>query len=189
MLDKHIIADEVSHLLKTKYKNTPPKDIPFNLAFTDVADKYHVLGESRGALKSEIGSILGKRPRKAKGKNKLVAEEKKYIFTTLQTSNTIEFISEDKITFRFGKSAKGIPMLYSYSGASMPSESLKKAAQSLIKKGTVVNEGLLNMVEMAFRVYDPCFGCATHSLPGQMPLQVTIYDAQGNLKEVLKQYC
>ena len=25
------------------------------------------------------------------------------------------------------------------------------------------------MVEMAFRAYDPCFGCATHSLPGQMP--------------------
>ena len=29
------------------------------------------------------------------------------------------------------------------------------------------------MVEMAFRAYDPCFGCATHSLPGQMPLEVT----------------
>ncbi len=35
-------------------------------------------------------------------------------------------------------------------------------------------EGLLNMVEMAFRAYDPCFGCATHSLPGQMPLEVTV---------------
>ena len=60
------------------------------------------------------------------------------------------------------------------------SMSIKKAAQSLIKKGTVVTEGMLNMVEMAFRAYDPCFGCATHSLPGQMPLQVTIRDAQGN---------
>ena len=58
------------------------------------------------------------------------------------------------------------------------SMSIKKAAQSLIKKGTVVNEGLLNMVEMAFRAYDPCFGCATHSLPGQMPLEVTIHDAR-----------
>ena len=28
------------------------------------------------------------------------------------------------------------------------------------------------MIEMAFRAYDPCFGCATHSLPGQMPLTV-----------------
>lgn len=69
------------------------------------------------------------------------------------------------------------------------SMSIKKAAQSLIKKGTVVTEGMLNMVEMAFRAYDPCFGCATHSLPGQMPLQVTVWDADGNPVEVLKQYC
>jgi len=69
------------------------------------------------------------------------------------------------------------------------SMSVKKAAQSLIHKGTVVTEGMLNMVEMAFRAYDPCFGCATHSLPGQMPLQVTIWDADGNPVEVLKQHC
>jgi F420-non-reducing hydrogenase large subunit len=67
--------------------------------------------------------------------------------------------------------------------------STKKAAQSLIKKGTVVSEGLLNMIEMAFRAYDPCFGCATHTLPGQMPLEVTIKDANGNIINVLKQYC
>jgi F420-non-reducing hydrogenase large subunit len=67
--------------------------------------------------------------------------------------------------------------------------STNKAARSLIKKGVVVNEGLLNMVEMAFRAYDPCFGCATHTLPGQMPLEVSIHDAQGNLVEVLKQNC
>ena len=69
------------------------------------------------------------------------------------------------------------------------SMSINKAASSLIKKGTVVTEGMLNMVEMAFRAYDPCFGCATHSLPGKMPLQVTIRDAKGELVEVLKQYC
>jgi F420-non-reducing hydrogenase large subunit len=39
---------------------------------------------------------------------------------------------------------------------------------------------------MAFRAYDPCFGCATHSLPGQMPLEVTIRDAAGNEVEVVK---
>ena len=59
--------------------------------------------------------------------------------------------------------------------------SVKKAAQSLIKGGQVVTQGLLNRVEMAFRAYDPCLGCATHTLPGQMPLQVTIRDAQGNI--------
>ncbi len=69
------------------------------------------------------------------------------------------------------------------------SMSIHKAATSLIKKGTVVTEGMLNMVEMAFRAYDPCFGCATHSLPGKMPLEVTIRDADGNPVEVLKQYC
>jgi F420-non-reducing hydrogenase large subunit len=66
---------------------------------------------------------------------------------------------------------------------------IKKAAQNFIKAGTVVTEGLLNRVEMAFRSYDPCFGCATHSLPGKMPLEVKITDAKGETVEVLKQYC
>ncbi|MGD8458017.1 MAG: nickel-dependent hydrogenase large subunit, partial [Anaerolineales bacterium] len=67
--------------------------------------------------------------------------------------------------------------------------SIKKAAQGVIKKGKPVTEPLLNMVEMAFRSYDPCFGCATHSLPGQMPLEVKITDANGETVDVLRQYC
>jgi F420-non-reducing hydrogenase large subunit len=51
-----------------------------------------------------------------------------------------------------------------------------------------VTEGLLNMVEMAFRAYDPCFGCATHSLPGQMPLEVRLRDPQGHLIQRLVQH-
>lgn len=58
--------------------------------------------------------------------------------------------------------------------------SVKKAAQGLIQKGAVITEGLLNRIEMGFRAYDPCFGCATHALPGQMPLEVVIRDAHGN---------
>ena len=54
------------------------------------------------------------------------------------------------------------------------SMSLKKAAEGLIKGGTEISEGTLNMIEMAFRAYDPCFGCATHTLPGDMPLEVTV---------------
>lgn len=62
--------------------------------------------------------------------------------------------------------------------------SVKRAAQNLIKNGEV-SDGLLNMVEMAFRAYDPCLACATHSLPGQMPLIVNIYDSQRNkIKEI-----
>jgi F420-non-reducing hydrogenase large subunit len=57
--------------------------------------------------------------------------------------------------------------------------SIKNAAQGLIKNGKVVSEGLLNMIEMAFRAYDPCMACATHALLGQMPLQVIVYNHNG----------
>jgi F420-non-reducing hydrogenase large subunit len=40
--------------------------------------------------------------------------------------------------------------------------SIKRAAERYIKGGTV-DDGLLNRVEMAFRLYDPCLACATHS--------------------------
>jgi len=63
--------------------------------------------------------------------------------------------------------------------------SVRQAAKGLIRKGQVITEGLLNRIEMAFRAYDPCFGCATHALPGQMPLEVRIYDAEGNLRDVI----
>ncbi len=66
--------------------------------------------------------------------------------------------------------------------------SVRRAAQGLIHKGKVVTEGLLNMVEMAFRAYDPCMACATHTLPGQMPLEVVIYDSKGQVVEKLSQH-
>ncbi len=64
--------------------------------------------------------------------------------------------------------------------------SINKAAASLIQKGTIITEGLLNRVEMAFRVYDPCFGCATHALPGEMALEITIRSAAGEILDVVK---
>jgi F420-non-reducing hydrogenase large subunit len=63
------------------------------------------------------------------------------------------------------------------------SMSIKRAAEGLIKKGTHVTDGILNRIEMAFRAYDPCFGCATHSLPGAMPIEIFIHDS--NTGEVL----
>jgi len=63
--------------------------------------------------------------------------------------------------------------------------SVKKAAQSLIKNWKV-EQGLLNMVEMAFRAYDPCLACATHSLPGHMPLEIIIHDTNGKVLERLR---
>ncbi len=65
------------------------------------------------------------------------------------------------------------------------SMSVNKAAQALIKPGKKVTEGLLNRIEMAWRPYDPCFGCATHTLPGQAPMEVVIYNSQGEVIEKL----
>jgi len=58
--------------------------------------------------------------------------------------------------------------------------SVEKAAKALIKNGNVP-DGILNMIEMAFRAYDPCHACATHSLPGRVPLEVSVYNADGEM--------
>ena len=63
--------------------------------------------------------------------------------------------------------------------------SVDKAARSLINKSNV-DDGILNMIEMAFRAYDPCHGCATHALPGEMPLVVSVYDSDKNLVREIK---
>lgn len=64
--------------------------------------------------------------------------------------------------------------------------SIKKAAVGVIRKGIEITEGTLNRIEMAFRAYDPCFACATHSLPGQMPLQLVVRDAGGSVVQVFR---
>jgi F420-non-reducing hydrogenase large subunit len=65
--------------------------------------------------------------------------------------------------------------------------SVDKAARALINSQNSSDEGLLNMVEMAFRAYDPCNGCGTHALPGSMPLRVTIRDAQAKkIREICR---
>ena len=65
------------------------------------------------------------------------------------------------------------------------SMSIKQAAERLIKKGDV-SDGILNMVEMAFRAYDPCYACATHTLPGQMPIEVKIYNKERQVLQTLR---
>ncbi len=63
--------------------------------------------------------------------------------------------------------------------------SVKKAAMNLITKDVEIKESLLNTIEMAFRAYDPCMACATHTLPGQMPLEVNIRTPDGEILEHL----
>lgn len=58
--------------------------------------------------------------------------------------------------------------------------SIRDAAKGLIHNYEV-NDGILNMIEMAFRAYDPCFACATHFAFGQMPMKVNIYDHRRRL--------
>jgi F420-non-reducing hydrogenase large subunit len=66
--------------------------------------------------------------------------------------------------------------------------SIKKAAQGLIKAGVEISEATLNQIEMAFRAYDPCFGCATHSLPGRQSFLVRVFDQDHELvQEVLRE--
>ncbi len=61
---------------------------------------------------------------------------------------------------------------------------IQKAAKALIKGGNV-EEGILNMIEMTYRAYDPCHACGTHSLPGHVPIVVNIYNSKGEkIKEI-----
>lgn len=58
--------------------------------------------------------------------------------------------------------------------------SVEKAAKTFIKDGKV-NDGLLNLCEVAFRAYDPCMACATHSISKGIPFEVDIIDDNGKL--------
>jgi len=63
--------------------------------------------------------------------------------------------------------------------------SIRNAAKGLIHHDKV-DQGILNMVEMAFRAYDPCFGCATHYAVGQMPLTIEIYNHEKKLLKTVQ---
>ncbi len=65
---------------------------------------------------------------------------------------------------------------YNYPAIQM---SVQRAARGLVKAGTQLTEPVMNRIEMAFRAYDPCFGCATHALPGSGPLEVRAYGPDG----------
>ncbi len=66
------------------------------------------------------------------------------------------------------------------------SMSIKKAAQALVQPGKPVTDAIMNQIEMAFRAYDPCLGCATHAMPGETPLWVKIYDHEGALVQEIR---
>jgi NAD-reducing hydrogenase large subunit len=57
---------------------------------------------------------------------------------------------------------------------------VQKVANDHIDGVPEITEGMLNSIEVAIRAYDPCLSCATHAV-GQMPLQVKMFDADGNV--------
>jgi F420-non-reducing hydrogenase large subunit len=58
--------------------------------------------------------------------------------------------------------------------------SVEAAARFLIRKG-VIPKNVENLVEMAFRAYDPCLACAAHRIEasGRVPSRIRILDHQG----------
>ena len=57
-----------------------------------------------------------------------------------------------------------------------------QVAKAHLSSQKTITEGMLNQIEVAVRAYDPCLSCATHAL-GRMPLEVTLYDADGSVLE------
>ncbi len=66
------------------------------------------------------------------------------------------------------------------------SMSVRDAAKKYVDGGDI-QEGMMNSVERAFRAYDPCLACATHSAMGDTPMKVNIYDEEGKKYEELTQ--
>lgn len=64
--------------------------------------------------------------------------------------------------------------------------SVKRAAEALIRAGEVPAEPVLNRVEMAFRAYDPCLACATHALPGALPVPLHVVNPDGTRRCTLR---
>jgi F420-non-reducing hydrogenase large subunit len=84
-----------------------------------------------------------------------------------------------------GRITKANLIVATQNNAARIAMSVDKAAKGLITRDHI-SEGLLNQVEMAFRAYDPCNGCATHSLPGSMPLLVRVRDPHGDIVGTLQ---
>jgi F420-non-reducing hydrogenase large subunit len=55
--------------------------------------------------------------------------------------------------------------------------SVDKAAKAMIR-GPEVDDGTLNLIEMAFRAYDPCMACATHNLSNRPRVLLRYHSAK-----------
>ncbi|MFC1614323.1 Ni/Fe hydrogenase subunit alpha [Gemmatimonadota bacterium] len=62
--------------------------------------------------------------------------------------------------------------------------SVNEVAKEFVKGGKI-EQGALNMVEMAVRCYDPCLSCATHAI-GQMPMVIELLSADGTIVDAVE---
>lgn len=60
-----------------------------------------------------------------------------------------------------------------------------EAARAFVHGG-VADQAVLNRIEMAIRSHDPCLACASHALPGGMPLEVRLRNPEGQVVGVLR---
>ncbi|MBL7110577.1 MAG: Ni/Fe hydrogenase subunit alpha [Bacteroidales bacterium] len=64
-------------------------------------------------------------------------------------------------------------------------EAVNIIAKNYMSGQTEITEPMMNAVEVGIRAYDPCLSCATHAF-GQMPLEVSLFDANNNLIDFKK---
>ena len=62
---------------------------------------------------------------------------------------------------------------------------IRRVSERLIIDGKC-DDAILDMIEMAFRAYDPCLACSTHNIPGAITVSVGIYDYAGKLLKKIK---
>jgi len=64
-------------------------------------------------------------------------------------------------------------------------EAVNYIAKNYMTGQAEITEPMMNAVEVGIRAYDPCLSCATHAF-GQMPLEVSLFDASNNLIDYKK---
>jgi F420-non-reducing hydrogenase large subunit len=94
---------------------------------------------------------------------------------------THHYITDEKGVIR-----KANLIVATVNNAAAVNMSVKKAAMALIQPGKEITEGLLNRVEMAWRPYDLCLACASHTMPGKAAMEVIVYDSQGEVVQRLE---
>ncbi|NPA39091.1 MAG: Ni/Fe hydrogenase subunit alpha [Thermodesulfobacteria bacterium] len=57
---------------------------------------------------------------------------------------------------------------------------VRRAAEYFLKQGKL-DEGILNMIEIAYRPYDLCLACAAHTLPGRLPIELEVRNTKGEV--------